>query len=66
MAAPDERREVLRAQAEILVEGAREVVPEPRVDEEACRGEDERHRRGERGGHAQPDREPAHASVRSR
>ena len=51
----------------VLVVGAtRENRAEARVDEEARPGEHERHRRGERGGHPQPDREPAHASVRSR
>ena len=62
----DERRDVLRAEAEVLVERVREIAAEARVDERARAREHERHRSREGGGDANTDRNASHASSRSR
>jgi len=61
----DERREVLRADAQLAVERGAEVRVEARVDEPAGRGEYDRHRDGECRSYAQPDRDARHGAPPS-
>ena len=64
--APHQRREVLRARAELLVECPAEVGGDPLVQEHAARGEDEGRRDREHGREPQAERNPAHDASGSR
>jgi hypothetical protein len=60
----DERREILRPQAELAVQRQRQVRGEPQIEEQAGRGEHDRHRDGEGGRDANADRDHAdHCAV---
>ena len=53
--------EVLSAKPQLAVEREREVRAQAQVEEEPGRGQDDRHRDGERGGDPNADRQPTHA-----
>ena len=61
-AAPNQRRQILHASSQLLVERATQVRADARIREPARAREHERHREGEDEREPEPDRQPLHAS----
>jgi hypothetical protein len=61
-----EPRHILRPEAQVLVEGMRQISAHPRVHEHPRAGQHDRHREGECRGDPYPDGDAAHRSSRSR
>ena len=57
---------VVGAQAQVVLQGAREVVAQPQVEERSGRGEHDRQREREGAGDTQPDRQLGHGLWSSR